>query len=131
MRQREKAAEIEIVREDDEFVPRRLPHDPLVRRVRRTYSGPMDRLKTLVAECPHSSAIRLGLHARPFLFYSNGATPVLHLGKTTGTKTDIQMQKAIYVTCTVSQGVFESEFYVTVNDSSVYASTLPSTSSPF
>jgi len=30
------------------------------------------------------------------------------------------MQKAIYVTCTVSQGVFESEFYVTVNDSSVY-----------
>lgn len=75
--------------------------------------------------------IRPGLTARPFLFRSNHATPVLHLGKTIGTKTDIQMQKAIYVTCTVSQGVFESEFYVTVNDSSVYASTLPSTSSPF
>jgi hypothetical protein len=66
MRQREKAAEIEIVREDDEFVPRRLPHDPLVRRVRRTYSGPMDRLKTLVAECPHSPH-KAGLDRPAFL----------------------------------------------------------------
>jgi hypothetical protein len=30
------------------------------------------------------------------------------------------MSKTIYVTCTVSQGLFESEFYVTVRDSSVY-----------
>ncbi len=30
------------------------------------------------------------------------------------------MPKPILVACTVSQGLFESEFYVTVNDSSVY-----------
>lgn len=30
------------------------------------------------------------------------------------------MPKTIYVTCAVSEGVFDSEFYVTVQDSSVY-----------
>ncbi len=30
------------------------------------------------------------------------------------------MSKTIYVTCIVSQGLFESEFYITVKDSSVY-----------
>ena len=30
------------------------------------------------------------------------------------------MLKTIYVTCTVSQGLFESEFYITVGASSVY-----------
>ena len=30
------------------------------------------------------------------------------------------MSKNIYVTCTVAQGLFESEFYITVRDSSVY-----------
>jgi hypothetical protein len=31
-----------------------------------------------------------------------------------------KMSKTTYVTCTVSQGLFESEFYITVKDSSVY-----------
>ena len=30
------------------------------------------------------------------------------------------MTKTIYVTCTVSQGLFDSEFYITVKGSSVY-----------
>jgi hypothetical protein len=30
------------------------------------------------------------------------------------------MPKTIYVACTVSRGLFESEFYVTVRDSSIY-----------
>jgi hypothetical protein len=30
------------------------------------------------------------------------------------------MAKTLYVTCTVSKGLFDSEFYITVNDSSVY-----------
>lgn len=30
------------------------------------------------------------------------------------------MSKTIYVTCTVSQGLFESEFYVTVKEASAY-----------
>lgn len=30
------------------------------------------------------------------------------------------MSKTIYVNCTVSQGLFESEFYITVRDSSAY-----------
>jgi hypothetical protein len=30
------------------------------------------------------------------------------------------MSKTVYVTCTVSQGLFENEFYITVRDSSVY-----------
>jgi hypothetical protein len=30
------------------------------------------------------------------------------------------MSKTIYVTCTVSCGLFDSEFYITVKDSSVY-----------
>ena len=30
------------------------------------------------------------------------------------------MSKTIFVTCTVSAGIFESEFYVTVRDSAVY-----------
>jgi hypothetical protein len=31
-----------------------------------------------------------------------------------------KMSKTLYVTCTVSQGLFDSEFYITVRDSSVY-----------
>ena len=30
------------------------------------------------------------------------------------------MTRSIYVTCTVSQGLFDSEFYITVKDSSMY-----------
>jgi len=30
------------------------------------------------------------------------------------------MFKTIYVTCSVSQGIFESEFYITLKDSSAY-----------
>jgi len=30
------------------------------------------------------------------------------------------MSKTLYVTCTVSQGLFDSEFYITVKGSSVY-----------
>ena len=30
------------------------------------------------------------------------------------------MEKILYVTCTVSQGLFDSEFYITVKGSSVY-----------
>jgi hypothetical protein len=30
------------------------------------------------------------------------------------------MQKTLFVTCTVSAGLFESEFYVTVRDSAAY-----------
>ncbi len=30
------------------------------------------------------------------------------------------MSKALYVSCTVSAGLFESEFYITVRDSAVY-----------
>lgn len=30
------------------------------------------------------------------------------------------MSKTLYVTCTVSQGLFDSEFYITVRNSSVY-----------
>jgi hypothetical protein len=31
-----------------------------------------------------------------------------------------EMSKPIYVTCTVSRGLFDSEFYVTVRESSIY-----------
>jgi hypothetical protein len=31
-----------------------------------------------------------------------------------------KMEKTIYVVCTVSAGLFDSEFYITVRDSSVY-----------
>jgi len=30
------------------------------------------------------------------------------------------MSKTIYVTCTVSEGIFESEFHITIKDSSFY-----------
>jgi hypothetical protein len=32
----------------------------------------------------------------------------------------MSMPKTIYVTCIVSQGIFESEFYISVKDSSAY-----------
>jgi hypothetical protein len=47
------------------------------------------------------------LHHRPNLeLLRNGRNP--------------EMSKTIYVNCTVSQGLFESEFYITVRDASVY-----------
>ena len=30
------------------------------------------------------------------------------------------ISKTLYVTCTVSQGIFESEFYISIKDSSAY-----------
>src|SRR5690242_4605871 len=57
---------------------------------------------------------RLVGYQNPTEYNKAGTCPSVGLGRSR------KMSKTIYVTCTVSQGLFDSEFYITVKDSSVY-----------
>jgi hypothetical protein len=51
--------------------------------------------------------------------YNNRPTDQ-NTGKFHGMESSRKMAKTLYVTCTVSKGLFDSEYYITVKESSVY-----------